>query len=75
MKYKTGNKVKLVGSVFWVDRYYTNKIGTVTEVTTNGSFPYIVSVDTVKIPVDEREMEKVVIKGQQLLFSFMSEAT
>ena len=71
MKFKVGDKVKLVGSVFWVERYYTNKIGTVTEVVINGPFPYIVSVDTVKIPVNECEMEKVNIKGQQLLFSFM----
>ena len=72
MKYKVGDKVKLVGSVFWVDKYYTNKIGTVTKDVTNGSFPYTVSVDTVKIPVDECEMEKVVTKGQQLLFEFMA---
>jgi len=71
MKYKIGDKVKLVGSVFWVDRYYTNKIGVVTKVVVSGGFPYIVRVDTVKIPVDEKEMEKVFIKGQQLLFDFM----
>lgn len=71
MKFKVGDKVKLVGNVFWVERYYTNKIGTVTEVVINSSFPYIVSVDTVKIPVNECEMEKVNTKGQQLLFSFM----
>ena len=73
MKFKVGDKVKLVGSVFWVERYYTNKIGTVTEVVINGSFPYIVSADTVKIPVNECEMEKVNIKGQQLLFPFMDQ--
>ena len=69
--FKIGDKVKLVGNLYWVDRYYTNKVGTVIEVVINGSFPYIVGVDTAKIPVDEREMEKVVTKGQQLLFSFM----
>lgn len=69
--FKVGDKVKLVGSVFWVKKYYTNKIGVVTEVVTNGSFLYIVSVDTAKIPVSEIEIEKVSTKGQQLLFSFM----
>ena len=67
-----GDKVKLVGDVFWVDRYYTNKVGIVIEVVINGPYPYIVGVDTVKIPVNKIEIEKVIIKGQQLLFNFMN---
>jgi len=71
MKFKVGDKVKLVGSVLWIDRYYTNKVGIVIDISTGCGLQYTVGIDTVKIPVSEREMEKINIKGQQLLFSFM----
>ena len=70
-KFKIGDKIKVVGRVWWVDKYYTNKVGTVTKVVTDEGFPYIVGIDTVKIPVHGHEIEKVTTKGQQLLFSFM----
>ena len=75
MKFKMGDKIKIVSNVWWVDRYYTNKVGTVVEVNRSAGFPYSVSIsnesETVNIPVDECEIEKVATKGQQLLFSFM----
>ncbi len=71
MQYKIGHKVKLIGSVCWIGRDYTNKVGIVTEIDTGGRFKYIVSIDKMRIPVEEREMVKVYIVGQQLLFDFM----
>ena len=75
MKYKIGDKIKVIMRVWWVDRYYTNKIGTVIKVDSNRIFHYMIDIDTIKIPVKEQEIEKIFTKGQQLLFSFMSEAT
>jgi hypothetical protein len=69
--FKVGERVKLVGSVFWKGKYYTNKVGIVIKVNIDSSFQYDVHIDTVDIPVGEWEMEKVVTKGQQLLFEFM----
>ncbi len=71
--FKVGDKVKVITQVWWIDRYYTNKIGIVININLDGGFRYTVSMDTAEILVDEHEIEKAVKKNQQLLFEFMSE--
>lgn len=73
MKFKIGDKIKVVGNVFWVDKYYTGRIGVITKVEAGVvySFPYIIRIEAVTIPVYEHEIEKVSVKGEQLLFEFM----
>ena len=72
MKYKVGDKIKVMSKVWWVDRYFTDKIGTVTGIITDSAFQYKITINSITIPVDECEIEKVATKGQQLLFEFMA---
>lgn len=71
MKYKVGDKIKVVTRVWWIDRYYTNKVGTVIDIDSSEAFYYTIDIDTIKIPVDECEIEKASVKGEQLVFEFM----
>ena len=72
-KFKIGDKIKVVGNVFWKGRQYNNKLGTITRMNPGAMFLYTISVDTAKIPVGGTEIENVFIKNQQLLFEFMNE--
>jgi hypothetical protein len=71
--FKIGDKIKVISKIWWIDKYLTNKVGTVTKIDTSGGFPFTISIGEMSVPVDGNEIEKVVIKGQQLLFSFMEE--
>ena len=74
--FEVGDKVRFV-KCFSLNPKPWGKISTILEVRDNErQFPYIVSIGiTGRFPTLAYEIEKVAIKGQQLLFSFMSEAT
>ena len=73
MKFKVGDKVKIINKVWWIDRYFTNEIGIITNIDGNSDFQYTISIDAYKVAVHGREIEKIPTKGQQLVFSFMEE--
>ena len=70
-KFKVGDTVKIINKVWWINRYFTNEIGIITNIDGNGGFQYIISIDAYKVAVRGSEIEKTPPKGQQLLFSFM----
>lgn len=77
MKYKVGDKVKIHSCEG--DPWYNGKIGTVIQTgriqsTEHTRWDYLCSFDGASnYPFGFSEMERVSTKGQQLLFSFMSE--
>ncbi len=75
MNFKVGDKVRVICRVFWIDKYFTGKTGIVVEVkeVVVDNFLYTICINGVEIPVYDFEIEKINIKGQQLLFDFMSE--
>ena len=73
MKFKVGDRIKVTAKIWWIDKYITNKVGVITKVDLDRFFHYTIDIGTIKIPVGGNEIELYLKKGQQLLFSFMSE--
>ncbi len=77
MKYKVGDKVKIHDCEG--NHAFNGKIGTVIETgriksTGHTCWDYLCSFDDIyNYPFGPKEMEKVVAKNQQLLFSFMEQ--
>lgn len=70
-KFKVGNRVKIINKVWWIDQYFTNEVGIVTNIDRNSGFQYTVSIGAYKIAVHGHEIELMAKVGEQLLFSFM----
>ena len=66
---KVGDKVKVINYDY---PYVIGKEGVITEVRGKGQdFPYRVDFYDTWLPFKANEIELLVVKGQQLLFSFM----
>lgn len=69
MKLKVGDKVKLIN---YFEPLLNGNIGIIIEVRKLGrEYPYKIDFSSFWLPVRRDEIEKVAIKGQQILFSFM----
>lgn len=75
MKYSIGDKVKIHNCEG--DPWYNNKVGTIIETgrmakTGHSTWDYLCAFEgNLNYPFGLQEMDKVSVKGQQLLFSFM----